>query len=226
MIYNTEFFCDLDFRQVRENWNAWKHSTSKLLHAELVVQRNHLFDKWGSPDLVNQSLVVALTSFDMRDAVGHVKGRQFPGDATPDAAKKSVLGLQDQVEILPGELSSVALLQVTIHVLEVEEQLGVKLRWDDAVMWQQILVVVTSKQARDALGEPVVLIGQSSQVAQARQVIAPNSEVTALARSRGVEVPLGVPLWTVWRIRRGLRSTRSRGSCCGGRRLLLGNLWR
>ena len=39
-------------------------------------------------------------------------------------------------------------------------------------MWQQILVVVASKQARNALGEPEVLIGQATQVTQARQIVA------------------------------------------------------
>ena len=193
MINHTKFFCDLGFRQVRKNWDTWIEPASKFFRAELVVQRNHLFDKGGSPDLVNQSLVVALTSFDMRDPVGHVKGRQFPGDATLDATKKSVLRLQEQVEILPGELSSVSLLQVGVHALEVEEELGVKVRRDVAVMWQQILVVVASEQARNALGEPEVLVGQTTQVTQARQIIAPNREITAFPGSRSTTwgTPLG-----------------------------------
>ena len=71
MVDDPELLCDLDFRQVWVDGDPGVESSSQLFSAEIVVQRNHLFDERSCANFVNQSLVVALTCLDVCDPVGH-----------------------------------------------------------------------------------------------------------------------------------------------------------
>ena len=118
-----------------------------------------------------------------------------------------------------GQLGSESLLQVAVHALEVEVELVVELRRDVSVVGLQKLVVVTTQQTRNTLGELEVVVAQTSKIFSA-----PDGELPALARSRGEKVPFGVSRWSQGRFSRRLRSTRSRGRSTCNWRLLLGNL--
>ena len=116
----------------------------------------------------------------MSDAIRHVQGCQFPDNARLDSTHKPILCPQDQIQILLGQLGSESLLQVAVHALEVEVELVVELRRDVTVVGLQKLVVETTQQTRNTLGELEVVVAQTSKISKARQFSAPDGELPAL----------------------------------------------
>ena len=100
MVDHPKLFWDLGFRQVRINRNPWVESLLQILHRELVVKRDDLFDQRSRPDLVNERLVMALAGLHMRDAIRHIQSCQFPDNSTLNATHEPVLRPEDQIEIL------------------------------------------------------------------------------------------------------------------------------
>ena len=138
---------------------------------------------------------MSLASLHMGDAIRHVQGCQFPDNARLDSTHEPILCPQDQIQILLGELGSESLLQVAVHALEVEVELVVELQRDVTVVGLQKLVVVTTQQTRNTLGELEVVVVQTSKISKARQFSTPDGEFPALARSRGEKAPFGVSRW-------------------------------
>ena len=130
-----------------EKLELWGIIPSQLIGAEVIVKRDDLLDKRSCANLVDQSLVMTLARLHMHDAIRHVRGCQFPDNASLDAAHESVLRLEDEVQVLPRELSTVPLAHVRVHVLKVEVQLVVKFRGNDLVVWQQVRVIITTQKS-------------------------------------------------------------------------------
>ena len=164
MVHSAEFLWDLDFRQVGVNGDSGIEPSSKILRGEVVVERDDLLDQRCCAHLVNQGLIVTLTSLHMSDAVRHVQSCQFPDNSRLNLTHEPVLCLQDQVQVLTRQLSSVPPLQVGVHVLKVEVQLVVEVRGNDAVVRQQELVVIAAQQTRHTLGELEVVVAQASKI--------------------------------------------------------------
>ena len=167
MVDDAKLFCDLSFRQVWTNRDPRVESSLEIFHRELVVKRDDLLDQWSCSHLLDEGLVMSLASLHMSDAIRHVQGCQFPDNARLDSTHEPILCPQDQIQILLGQLGSESLLQV-IHALEVEVELVVELRRDVTVMWLQKLVVVTTQQTRNTLGELEVIVAKTSKISKAR----------------------------------------------------------
>ena len=192
VVDDAKLFCDLSFRQVWINRDPRVESSLEIFHRELVVKRDDLLDQWSCSHLLDEGLVMSLAGLHRGDAIRHVQGCQFPDNARLDSTHEPILCPQDQIQILLGQLGSESLLQVAVHALEVEVELVVELRRDVTVVGLQKLVVVTTQQTRNTLGELKVVVAQTSKISKARQFSAPDGELPVLASSRGEKVPLAV----------------------------------
>ena len=123
-------------------------------------------------------------------------------------------------------------LQQHIHALEAEEEVGVEVRRDVAVMWLKVLMLVATKKPRDPLRRAEIIAVERSDVLQSGQFVAPDCLHIWLARSPGE----WVPVWVATRSRRrslsdgrvllrdlGGRPIRGRCRC---RRFLWRRSWR
>ena len=137
-----------------------------------------------------------------------------------------VFNIRFSGEIFPGQGKPESLSEKRVCSFELEEEIRVKLRRNVTVVWLQILVLVPSQQARNALGEAVVLIAEVANVPQSWQLSAPDGVDIWLTRSRGEMIPLRISLGPLssGSTRRRSRSVPSRRRCLRNRRFCLGDL--
>ena len=169
---------------------------------------------------------MALNRLDLHHLVRKVHGGKLSRASSFDGAHEPVLRSQNEIQVFPGQSVPESLAEKRIRPFELKEEVRVKFRRNVTVMWLQILVFIPSQQARDALGEAVVLVAEVANVLQTRQLSASDRIHVWLTRSRGEMIPIRVSLGSLiaGSTRRRSRSVRSRRRCLRNRRFCLRDL--
>ena len=211
---------------MRVDRNARQKAELHVLDVVVGVEADDRLDERIGSHLIDKPLIMALNRLDLHHLVRKVHGGKLSRASSFDGAHEPVLRSQNEIQVFPGQSVPESLAEKRIRPFELKEEVRVKFRRNVTVMWLQILVFIPSQQARDALGEAVVLVAEVANVPQTRQLSASDCIHVWLTRSRGEMIPIRVSLGSLiaGSTRRRSRSVRSRRRCLCRWRLSFGDL--
>ena len=152
--------------------NSREKSELHILDVVVGVEADDRLHKRIGSHLIDKPLIMALNRLDLQHLVRKVHRGKLSRTSSLHSAHEPVLRSQNEIEVFPGQGVPESLSEKRICSFELEVEVRVKFRRNVTVVRLQILVLVPSQQARNALGEAVVLIAEVANVSQARQLSA------------------------------------------------------